>query len=151
MNSNKNNKFNSTCVYYDKDLKSLSKCFEVMSGIFSDIESRFARKDTLEISTSVFNYMEKQVLKCKDPHPFYRFCLDEVEIFIFCPRKGLYNIKITGLDKSELPDYGFIPYLDYDKCWILPQSHSDLGVCETQFREVVESYLLKVKFGYGLF
>lgn len=142
--ANEENKFVASCVYYDKDLKRLEDLFEETNEIFKDISTRFARKDTLEISTSIFKYMEKSVLKCKEPRPFYQYVCDDIEIYIFSPRSGTYNIKLCGFSRKEITSIGFNGVCSlpgYDDVYCLSSGSRDLVSIISFFNDIVFQYL----------
>lgn len=93
----------SDCVYYDVELKELSKHFDAIYKIFKDIRKRAERCQTVQINKSLFDfYQRKDTLKVS-PQEYYDFRLDDVRICIF-RYHGFYSVLVTGIDILEL-DY----------------------------------------------
>lgn len=72
----------SDCVYYDKELRILSRNFKECYNILKDIEKRADRKETVQISKSLFDYVELSKAVEKFPQIKYDFKFDDVRVYI---------------------------------------------------------------------
>lgn len=87
----------SDCVFYDIELRELKKLFKDMNTVFSRINKRAERRQTIQISKSLFDYVERKNNLIKCPQDFYNFSYSDCRIFIFRYR-GAYSVYCTGFD-----------------------------------------------------
>ena len=87
----------SDTVYYDSELRELSKLFKDSYDIFKRIQKRASRCQTLQISKSLFDYVQMTESKCSVPQQFYDFKSDDVRICVY-RYKGSYSVLVYGFD-----------------------------------------------------
>lgn len=109
----------SDCVFYDSELSALKKSFRDAYKILKDIDKRADRRQTVQISKSLFDYSEKRKDLAKMPNYFYSFNFLDYKIAIFRYQKK-YHVLTNGFTWSS--DYvsrcewlfdGHL-YLDFD-------------------------------------
>lgn len=96
----------SDCVFYDIELREFSKLVKELYKVTKQIEKRAERRQTIQISKSLFDYVERSRSKAKIPTDFYSFIDDDTSIKIY-RYKGFYRLLIIGftLPRSVLPFY----------------------------------------------
>ena len=87
----------SDCVYYDSELRRLSKLFDEQYKIFKNIKKRAERRQTIQISKSLFDYVEKSRTRFTCPQTFYDFKYDDYRVCIYF-YSGKYSILCIGFD-----------------------------------------------------
>ena len=85
------------CIYYDCELRELSRHFEEIYKIFKDIKKRADRRQTVQISKSVFDYYEKKKALGVTPQQFYDFRYGSYRICIFRYRSK-FSVLCVGFD-----------------------------------------------------
>lgn len=87
--------FDPECVYYDIDLKSLSKAFDDMSKAFKLIKKRAERAQTQRVDKSYFDYVSKRQALDVVPQTFYDFRIDDVRICIYRYKKDYFILCVN--------------------------------------------------------
>lgn len=75
-------------IYYDHDLKSLSKSFDELYNLFKVIKKRHDRKSTQRISKSVFDFVDRRDRLNQSPEMFYSCQYDCKRICILHVKDG---------------------------------------------------------------
>lgn len=99
----------SDCVFYDSELRSFRRSFDECYKILKDIQKRAERRQTVQISRSLFDYSERKTdFKC-NPMKYFDFRMDDVRICLYF-YKGFYSVLCLGFtyDKFFLRDDGFV-------------------------------------------
>lgn len=107
----------SDCVFYDAELKSLKRDFYNIYKIFKEIDKRAERRETIQISKSLFDYVERKRTLNSVPSQFFNFSAEDIRICIYKYRK-FYTILVIGFD------------------WLTP----DLSVLRTDYTGVGKMY-----------
>ena len=87
----------SECVYYDYDLKELSSSFDSLYKTFKRIRKRAERRQTVQISKSLFDYYEKKQDIIKIPQKYFDFRCDNDRICVYKYR-NFYSVLCVGFD-----------------------------------------------------
>lgn len=88
-------------VYYDSELKALDRAFKDCYEIFKQIRKRSERRETVQISKSLFDYVERKKFINSDPSLFFDLHFDDYRCCIYYWRKK-YRILCLGF---ESPDF----------------------------------------------
>ena len=89
----------SDCVFYDAELKKLRLAFKDADKILKDISKRAERRQTVQISKSLFDYSERSRDFRVVPQKYFDFRLDNYRICLFV-YKGKISVLCVGF---ELP------------------------------------------------
>ena len=73
----------SDCVFYDSELKQLRASFKSAYDTLKRIEKRAERRQTIQISQSLFDYVERERTKITVPQQFYDFKYADYRICIY--------------------------------------------------------------------
>ena len=87
----------SDCIFYDSELKSLKAHFKECATILKNIDKRAERRQTVQISKSLFDYAERGKDLKVQPQKYYDFVMDNYRICVF-KYKGKYSILCVGFD-----------------------------------------------------
>ncbi len=87
------------CVYYDSELKDLKASFKEAYSILKRIDKRAERRQTVQVSKSLFDYVEKQGMLRAVPSEFFDFKYNDTRICIYRFKKS-YAILVIGFDWS---------------------------------------------------
>ncbi len=87
----------SDCIFYDSELKELQKSFKSAYEILRQISKRAERRDTIQMSKSLFDYVERKRTRTSDPAQFFNFVFDDYRCCIYRYRK-LYRILCLGFE-----------------------------------------------------
>lgn len=132
----------SDCVFYDVELREISKLVKQLYKVTKSIEKRSERRQTIQISKSLFDYVERSRSKSKVPTEFYNFHDDDVAIKIY-RYKGFYRILVIGF---EYPRSRLFFFEDWVGKGYLHGEFKTLDDCIPYFYSVVSYYLFDVKF-----
>ena len=88
---------NPSCVFYDYELKKLSSLFREGNKIFRNIEKRAERRQTVQISKSLFDYVERCRVLDICPQEFYDFRCGDYRICIYRYKKR-FSILCVGFE-----------------------------------------------------
>lgn len=125
--------FISDCVYYDVELKRLSKDFDDLYKVFKEIKKRADRRQTLQISKSVFDYYERKQDFKVCPQRYFDFRYNNVHIALYRFR-GALCILLVG---CELPSGFALPQLnDFCGSGILYGPFDDENYCKLVFADI---------------
>lgn len=129
----------SDCVFYDSELKSFKQKFKEINQILKDIDKRAQRRQTIQISKSLFDYIETVKTKEHCPQILYDFRDDFVRI---CPYrvKGRFSVLVVGFD------YPFVPLFncEFSGVGLFYGDFDKLDDCLVLYRKIVYYYLLNV-------
>lgn len=90
------------CVYYDDELKELDSAVKVLSSVFKRIHKRAERRQTQQLSKSVFDYWERRTYSDKMPQFFYDFRYDPFRVCVYRKSGNLFVLVVGDLDWSAL-------------------------------------------------
>ena len=131
----------SDCVFYDSELKRLRSAFADADKILKGIAKRAERRQTVQISKSLFDYVESSKELRVAPQKFYDFRFGDVRI---CPfvYKSRFSVLVVGysLDSPETL------VRDYQGAGELHYRFDSLDVCLETFRYIVECFVSEVVF-----
>ena len=91
----------SDCVFYDAELRQLRKSFKDADDILKHIVKRAERRQTVQISKSLFQFVERKNTMKVAPQEYFDFRMDEYRISIYM-YKGSYHVQTLGF--SYYPD-----------------------------------------------
>ena len=89
----------SDCVFYDAELKRLRLAFKEADTVLKDIAKRAERRQTVQISKSLFDYSERSRDFRVVPQKYFDFRLDNFRVCLFV-YKGKLSVLCVGF---ELP------------------------------------------------
>ena len=138
MNSDINH--DSKCVFYDFELKKLTSLFREVNKVLRSIEKRAERRQTVQISSSLFDYVERCRNLDSVPQDFYDFrCGDDrVCIYKFEKQFCVLTVGFEYFNKYFLRK-------DFNSCGFLYFGFDTLKECIPYFYSVVFYYLDEVK------
>lgn len=126
----------SDCVFYDAELKRLRKLFKDTYDIFKSIEKRAERRQTVQISKSLFDFAERKQLMKVCPQQYYDFRMNEFRVSVYM-YKGRYHVLTVGfsyypsaLSIEQLEGVGHLYYGNVYLKSVIPR-----------FREIVEYFV----------
>lgn len=120
------------CVYYDRDLKKLDRCFNECFEVFKSIKKRVERKETVKVAKSVFDFYNRQEMVTHNPQSVYNFHDDVVCITLeFNSKEDLYEVHSYGWN---------LPKSDF---WMRPTSN--VGTCSSDLKHGIMAYRKAVK------
>lgn len=90
------------CVYYDYELKALHKAFDSLYKIFKRIEKRADRRQTVQISKSLFDYYDRKSDLKVVPQKYFDFRYGEYRICLFRYRNKV-SVLTVGFSWPECP------------------------------------------------
>ena len=129
----------SDCVFYDSELRLFKEKFKELNNILKNIDKRAQRRQTIQISKSLFDYIETVKTKEHCPQILYDFRDDFVRI---CPYrvKGQYSVLVVGFD------YPFVPLFncEFSGVGLFYGQFDKLDNCLILYRKIVYYYLLNV-------
>ena len=126
----------SDCVYYDSELKQLKKSFKEIYNVLKEIDKRAERKQTTQISKSLFDYVEQKKQLDKVPQDFFdfRFFFDRVCLYKI---KNDYTVLCVGF---EYPNSNYVfTYSGVGQCYGL---YHDITDAIFAFMDVVQYYIV---------
>lgn len=99
--------FDPECVYYDSDLKKLSKAFDDLSKAFKVIRKRAERRQSQRIDKSYFDYVSKRQALDVVPQVYFDFVCNSVRVCIYRYRRhyGVLCIECDYPFESIQQDY----------------------------------------------
>lgn len=112
------------CIYYDSELRELNRYFKEANDILKRISKRAERRQTTQISKSLFDYVDIKKHVFKVPQTLYDFVYDSVRVCIYFYR-GRYSVLVVGFEypsdfrsDAKLFDYAKLygSYKTLDEC-----------------------------------
>ena len=97
----------SECYYYDFDLKELSENFDNLYKIFKRIRKRAERRQTIQISKSIFDYYSKKDDLKRIPQKYFDFRHGDIRVCLYKYRNS-FSVVCVGFDypyESRREDY----------------------------------------------
>ena len=85
------------CIYYDSELRQLRALFKDMYKIFKDIEKRAVRSQTVQVSKTLYDYVDLQKVKKDVPQSFYDYKNGDYRVCIYKYRSK-YSVLCVGFD-----------------------------------------------------
>ena len=126
----------SDCVFYDSELRLFKRSFKECYEILKNIDKRAERRQTVQISKSLFDYCERTKDFKVAPQKFYDFRLDEYRICVF-KYKGRFSVLTVNFEfnhpNEEISDFVGSGHLYY--------SCTKLSDCVVHFLEIVDWFL----------
>lgn len=139
MDSDISHKFN--CVYYDSELDVLRKNFTDCKKILDRIDKRARRASTMQVSKSLFDYVEKKRLLDSCPSEFYCFVCGDVKIQIV-RYLSRYHVSVCGFKFDKIAEYYCESRIDYTDLYGDFDSYKE---CIPLFFDIVCYYLYNVR------
>ncbi|AXH76317.1 MAG: hypothetical protein [Microviridae sp.] len=87
----------SSCVYYDFELKKLTSLFRDVNKILRNIEKRAERRQTVQLSSSLFDYVERCRHLDLVPQDFYDFRCGDYRVCIYRYKKK-FSVLCVGFE-----------------------------------------------------
>lgn len=88
--------FPTQLVYYDKEMNTLISLFKQSYAILDKISRRRDRSETIQVSTSIFDYRVIDSLKKIHPNRFFNLTFGSLTVTAYRTPSGNYGIKILG-------------------------------------------------------
>ena len=129
----------SDCVYYDSELRQLRRSFDECRKIFSDIEKRAQRRQTVQCSKSLFDYYERKQDFKVCPQKYFDFRMDSFRICMFI-YKGFYSVLCTGFTPLNGEIMERKEFVGAGRLFGKFRTWSD---CEPLFRMLVNEFVLR--------
>lgn len=85
----------SDCVFYDSELRLFRRSFDDCYRVLKQISKRAERRQTVQISKSLFDYSERKTDFRVCPQKYFDFRMDEFRICIYL-YKGRYSVLCVG-------------------------------------------------------
>ena len=129
----------SDCIFYDTEIKELRKKFKESYEILKAIEKRCDRRQTVQISKSLFDYVERSKTFRAVPQSFFCFISRDVKICIYRYRQ-YYSVLVVGFDYNDL-DKCFNDYIGVGKLY---GNFKSVDECVPLYYKIVAYYLHNV-------
>lgn len=91
----------SDCYFYDVDLRELSASFDSIYKVFKRIRKRAERRQTVQISKTIFDYYDRKADLARVPQKYYDFRNGTDRICLYAYR-GFYSVLCVGFMYPKL-------------------------------------------------
>lgn len=125
------------CVFYDRDIKKLSRAFDDVYDVFKSIRKRVERKDTMKVARSTFDFYNRQEEVTRHPHNVFHFHDDISHISLeFNSKEKVYEVHSVGYNLPRSEFYNRVS----SSCGVCG---SELSHGITAYRDTVHKYCLE--------
>lgn len=135
----------SDCVFYDSELRQLRRSFDDAAKVLKDIQKRAERRQTVQISKSLFDYCERRHDFKACPQKYFDFRMDNYRVCVYVHR-GKFGVLCVGFDYNS-PANEVTSFVGAGKLYYACNYLSDVVI---YFRQIVlyfvENYVAKYDF-----